>query len=78
MKDKKVVFMGTPSYSIPVLDMLIKETNVIAVVTQPDKPFGRKGELKPSPVKELAQKYNLQVLQPKKIKDIFIDCTTIY
>ena len=37
MKDKKVVFMGTPSYSIPVLEMLIENTDVIGVVTQPDK-----------------------------------------
>ena len=42
MKDKRVVFMGTPSYSVPVLEMLIKNTIVVGVVTQPDKPVGRK------------------------------------
>ena len=37
MKNKKVVFMGTPEFAVPILEMLIKETNVILVVTQPDK-----------------------------------------
>ena len=36
MKDKKVIFMGTPDFSVPVLEGLIKETNVVLVVTQPD------------------------------------------
>ena len=42
MKDKRVVFMGTPLYSVPVLKMLIEEVNVVLVVTQPDKMVGRK------------------------------------
>ena len=41
MKDKKVVFMGTPEFSVPVLEMLIENTNVIMVVTQPDSYVGR-------------------------------------
>lgn len=44
MKDKRVVFMGTPDFAVPVLEELIKSTNVVLVVTQPDKPVGRSGE----------------------------------
>jgi len=68
MKNKKVVFMGTPEFAVPILEMLIKETNVILVVTQPDKEVGRKHELKFSPIKELALKNNIEVFQPLKIK----------
>ena len=42
MKDKRVVFMGTPEFSVPVLEMLIENTNVVMVVTQPDSYVGRK------------------------------------
>ena len=45
MKDKRVVFMGTPEFSVPVLEMLIENTNVVLVVTQPDKEVGRHHEL---------------------------------
>ena len=69
MKDKKVVFMGTPEYSVPVLEMLINETTVVGVVTQPDKPVGRKKILTPCPVKEIAQKNNIPVLTPPRIKE---------
>ena len=68
MKDKKVVFMGTPEFSVPVLDALIENTNVIGVVTQPDKESGRKQEVTISPVKKLAQENNIKVLQPVKIR----------
>ena len=69
MKDKKVVFMGTPEFSIPVLEMLIENTNVIMVVTQPDSFVGRHHELKFSPVKEVALKNNIEVYQPEKIRN---------
>ena len=52
MKDLSVVFMGTPEFAVPVLDMLIKETNVKLVVTQPDKLVGRKREIEFSPIKK--------------------------
>lgn len=68
MKDKNVVFMGTPEFAVPVLEMLIKKTNVIMVVTQPDKIVGRKKEIKFSPVKEVAIKHNIEVFQPSKIR----------
>ena len=68
MKDKNVVFMGTPEFAVPALEMLIEKTNVIMVVTQPDKIVGRKKEIKFSPVKEVAIKHNIEVFQPSKIR----------
>lgn len=68
MKDLKVIFMGTPNFAVPILDMLIKETNVVLVVTQPDKEVGRKRTVLMPPVKEEAEKYGIEVFQPKKIK----------
>lgn len=68
MKDKKVIFMGTPSFSVRVLEALIECTNVIGVVTQPDKEVGRKKELTYSKVKECALANNIKVLQPVKIR----------
>ena len=69
MKDKRVVFMGTPEFSVPVLEMLIENTNVVLVVTQPDKEVGRHHELKSTPVKECALKHNIEVYQPIKIRN---------
>lgn len=69
MKNKKVVFMGTPEYSVPVLEMLIENTNVIGVVTQPDKLVGRKKILTPCPVKEVAIKNGIPVISPVKLKE---------
>jgi len=68
MKDKKVVFMGTPEFSVPVLEMLIENTNVIMVVTQPDSYVGRHHELTFSPVKKVAINNNIEVYQPEKIR----------
>ena len=68
MKDKTVIFMGTPDFSVPILKKLIEETNVIAVVTQPDKTVGRKNELVFSPIKKEALAHNIQVFQPIKIR----------
>lgn len=69
MKDKRVVFMGTPEFSVPVLEMLIENTNVVLVVTQPDKEVGRHHELKATPIKECALKHNIEVYQPNKIRN---------
>lgn len=63
----KIIFMGTPDFSTKVLEMLIAEHNVIAVVTQPDRPVGRKKTLTPPPVKEVAVKHGLPVYQPEKL-----------
>ncbi len=69
----KVVFFGTPEIATPFLEMLIqdKEIKVAAVVTMPDKAVGRKQTITKSPVKLLAEKYELDVLQPEKIDDDF-------
>lgn len=82
MKDLKVIFMGTPNFAVPILDMLIKETNVVLVVTQPDKEVGRKKTVLMPPVKEEARKYGIEVFQPKKIKEemdkiLSIECDII-
>ena len=69
MKDLKVIFMGTPDFCVPILESLIINCNVIAVVTQPDKEVGRKKEIKFSPIKETALKHNIKVLQPIKIRE---------
>ena len=69
MKELNVIFMGTPEFSVPVLESLIVNTNVIAVVTQPDKEVGRHHELKASPVKEVALSRGIKVLQPAKIRN---------
>lgn len=65
----RVVFMGTPDFSVPVLKKLISDGyDVVGVVTQPDRPKGRKKVLTPPPVKVEAQKHQLTVLQPEKIR----------
>ena len=69
MKDIKVVFMGTPTFSVPILEALIKNTNVLLVVSQPDREKDRKGNLLPTPTKILASNHNIDVYQPTKIKE---------
>ncbi len=69
MKDLKVVFMGTPEFACPVLETLIKNTNVVLVVTQPDAYIGRKKILTPSPIKSLALENNIEVFTPHNIKE---------
>lgn len=73
MKDINVIFMGTPDFSVPILNMLIENTNVIGVVTQPDKPVGRSGKLSISPIKEVALNNNLPIFQPVKIRNEYHD-----
>ncbi|MDN7241295.1 methionyl-tRNA formyltransferase [Planococcus sp. N028] len=66
----KIVFMGTPAFSAPVLRMLVEEGyDVISVVTQPDRPVGRKKVLTPTPVKEEALRLGLPVYQPEKLRN---------
>ena len=70
-KDLRIVFMGTPEFAVETLKALVEnEYNVVAVVTQPDKPVGRhQNELQPSEVKKYALEHGLPVLQPEKMKD---------
>lgn len=67
MKLTKIVFMGTPPFSVPILEMLAETYEVQAVVTQPDRPVGRKRVLTPPAVKVAAEKLNIPVLQPEKL-----------
>lgn len=69
MKDLKVIFMGTPDFAVPVLQKLVENTNVVLVVTQPDKLVGRKQILTPTPVKVEAEKHHIPIFQPSKIKE---------
>jgi len=69
MNDIKIVFMGTPEFSVPILKCLIDSYQVIGVVTQPDALIGRKKELIFSPIKKLAIENNIKVFQPEKIKN---------
>jgi methionyl-tRNA formyltransferase len=71
----RIVFMGTPEFAVPCLDMLVEEgCQVEAVVTQPDKPKGRGKKLASPPVKLCAQKHGIKILQPKKVKtDEFVN-----
>ncbi len=66
----KIVFAGTPDFAVaPLRKILESGYEVVGVITQTDKPQGRKGTLTPPPVKLLAQEYNLPLLQPEKIRD---------
>ena len=68
-KELRVVFMGTPKFSVPVLEKLIENYNVVAIVTQPDKQVGRGGKIGISPIKKVAIDHNILCLQPRKIKE---------
>lgn len=70
-KDLRIIFMGTPEFAVETLRALVEgDYNVVAVVTQPDKPVGRHHEtLQPSAVKQYALSKGLPVLQPEKMKD---------
>ena len=70
-EDLRIVFMGTPEFAVETLRALVENGyQVVAVVTQPDKPVGRHGSvLQPSPVKQYALSQGLPVLQPEKMKD---------
>ena len=69
MKNLKVVFMGTPTFSVPALEKLIENTNVVLVVSQPDREKDRKGNLLPTPTKKIAIDKDIEVYQPSNIKE---------
>lgn len=65
----RIIFMGTPEFACPTLQTLLdRNENVVTVFTQPDRPKGRGQKLQPPPVKELAMKHNIPVLQPPKVR----------
>ena len=66
----RIVFMGTPDFAVPILKTLVREQyQVVGVVTQPDRPKGRKRILTPPPVKEVAVELGLPVIQPERLCD---------
>ena len=66
----KVVFMGTPDFSVGTLEALVETGyEITGVVTQPDKPKGRGKQMMPTPVKEAAEKHGLPVYQPRRVRD---------
>ena len=66
----RIIFMGTPEFAVPSLEMLLQNgCQVVAVITAPDKPAGRGLQLTMSPVKAVAVKHNIPVLQPEKLKN---------
>ena len=67
--DPIIIFMGTPEFSKEVLEGLIQNYKIKAIVTQPDRPVGRGGNVKQSPVKEVALENNILCLQPNKINE---------
>lgn len=72
-KNIKILFFGTSIFALPALQKLIENNYEIAyVITQPDKPIGRKQILEASPIKKLALKYRLEVLQPEKLDASFL------
>ena len=77
-KDLRLVFMGTPDFAVPVLQGLIDNYNVKAVVTQPDKPVGRHGEISMPPIKKLALDNTILVLQPKNLKEEWQDVMSLH
>lgn len=65
----RIVFMGTPDFAVPSLQALLESgRNVVGVVTQPDRPVGRKRILTPTPVKVEAEKHGIPVLQPERLR----------
>ncbi len=69
MKDKKIVFMGTPIFAAEILRHLINNhVNIIGIVSQPDRAKDRKGNLVSTPTKKIAQEFDIQVFQPENIK----------
>ncbi len=65
---KRLVFMGTPEFAVPILEALVGPYQVLAVVTQPDQPSGRGQKVKSSPVKKIALAHELPVLQPPSLR----------
>jgi len=76
----RIVFMGTPEFSVPSLEALLRSDHtVVGVVTQPDRPKGRGHELAASPIKQLAAQHGIPILQPIKMKDpAFLDALSAW
>ena len=70
MKKKSLIFMGTPEFAVPSLEILIKDDlNIIGVITATDKKSGRGRKVTSSPIKKIAESNNIPLFQPKNLKD---------
>ncbi len=68
-KDLKILFMGSPEFSVGILERLSRDFSISGVVTQPDRPSGRGGLIKSPPVKVAAEKLGIPIIQPFKMRD---------
>jgi len=67
-KKKRIIFVGTPDFAVPALTALVEQGfKIVAVISQPNRPQGRKQKIVPTPVAKTADKYNLLLLQPESI-----------
>lgn len=73
----KILLAGTPSFAVPTFTKIIEHFDVIAIISQPSKPVGRKQIISDPPVVELAKKYHIPVFQPQKINEISNQIQTI-
>lgn len=71
MNKLKVILAGTPFFSVPAFEKVIQNFEVVAIISQPDRPANRGYKLEPTPVKLLGEKYNIKVFQPEKIGQIY-------
>ncbi|MFV8459166.1 methionyl-tRNA formyltransferase [Mycoplasma sp. CR] len=71
MQKIKIVLAGTPAFAVPVFEQVIQNFDVIALISQPDRPANRGYKLEPTPTKLLAEKYNIPLFQPNKISEIY-------
>jgi methionyl-tRNA formyltransferase len=80
MRHLKLIFMGTPAFAVPSLEILFRQGyDIAAVVTAPDKPQGRGQKMSPSPIKQFAIEHQLPILQPENLKDpIFVSTLQSY
>lgn len=76
-KDPTIIFMGTPDFSVPILEGIMEHYKVRAIVTQPDRKVGRDGKVIFSPVKRVAFDNDILCLQPEKIRDILQDINVL-
>ncbi len=65
----RIIFLGTPDFALPTLSLLSAPYSLVGIITQPDRPVGRRQTLTPSPVKVAAKKLGIPVLQPEKLRD---------
>ncbi len=78
LKNIRVVFMGTPDFALNILQTLIDNCDVVGVVSQPDKYVGRKKILTKTPIKLLAEKYDIKVFQPQNIKEDYSEILSLH